>query len=204
MIRILLAQEGALLRAALIAFLSRESDFEVVGELASTKELVRTVQEHRPDVALLDFDLPGAESVVTDVLGSEPVKDCRFLVLMDRRHAAALGGSVVGHDGQFGFLTKGTAPGALLDAIRRLARGHTVLDPELALAALTARHSPLTDREREVLEIAARGVPIVEIAGQLSLTVGTVRNYLSRSISKTGARTRIEAIRIAQEAGWIA
>src|SRR5207302_2342058 len=133
------AQEGALLRAALIAFLSRESDFEVVGELANTKELVRTVQEHRPDVALLDFDLPGAESVVTDVLGTEQVKDCRFLVLMDRRHAAALGGSIVGHYGQFGFLTKGTAPGALLDAIRRLARGHTVLDPELALAALTAR-----------------------------------------------------------------
>lgn len=204
MIRILLAQEGALLRAALIAFLSREPDFEVVAGLANAKELVNSVQEHRPDVALLDFDLPGADAVVTDVLGTPQVRGCRFLVLMDRRHSAAVGNSLGQHDGQFGFLTKGSGPGVLLDSIRRLAHGDVVVDPELALAALTARHSPLTDREREVLEIAASGVPIVDIAGQLSLTVGTVRNYLSRSISKTGARTRIEAIRIAQDAGWIA
>jgi two-component system response regulator DesR len=203
LIRILLAQEGALLRAALIAFLSRETDFEVVGELANAKDLVPAIQEHQPDVAVLDFDLPGAEAVVTDLFGTPAAKACRFLVLMDRRHSVALSHNFLHHDGQLGFLTKGTAPGELLEAIRRLARGDTVLDPDLALAALTARHSPLTDREREVLEIAARGVPIAEIAGQLSLTVGTVRNYLSRSISKTGARTRIEAIRIAQDAGWI-
>lgn len=202
LIRILLAQRSALLRAALAALLCRERDMEVVAELSDGADWISVVRGHRPDITVLDDDLPGADEIIGRD-APDPLPACPILVLTDRRRSAALGRAVARRADRLGLIERGAPPEELLTAVRRLNRGEPVLDPELALAALTAQHSPLTDREREVLEIAALGLPVSDIADKLCLASGTVRNYLSRTITKTGARTRIEAIRIAQDAGWI-
>ena len=202
MIRILLVLEQALLRAALAALLSQENDFDVVGEV-TPGAVDKAIRQHRPDVTVVSFPLPDGDGAATGSVSAVVPDDARCLVLMDRKYAVALSHSLADRNSKLGFLARDAGPEELRAAIRRIAQGVSVLDPTLAFAALQARHSPLTGREREVLQIAARGAPVMEIASQLSLTVGTVRNYLSRSIAKTGARTRIEAIRIAQDSGWI-
>jgi two-component system response regulator DesR len=134
---------------------------------------------------------------------AEAAPGCAALVTLDRRSSAAIGPELVKLVPRVGLIATDATPTVLLDGVRRLYRGEAVLDVELAVAALTAKENPLTDREREVLRLARDGAPTKEIARRLYLSAGTVRNYLARIVAKTGARTRLEAIRIAQDAGWI-
>lgn len=203
MIRILLAHDGELLRAAVAALLSKEADFAVVAQVAHGGDLVPAALRHRPHVIILDHDLPGAEILGYDRLWESIPVTCRMLVLLDSRRPAELEPPLLEHSDRLGFLSKTTSPARLVAGIRRVAAGETVLDAALAVAALRARRCPFTVREREVLALAADGLPPTEIAVRTCLSVGTVRNYLSRAMAKTAARTRIEAIRIAQEAGWL-
>ncbi|HZN77666.1 MAG TPA: response regulator transcription factor [Micromonosporaceae bacterium] len=199
MIRVLLAQKSALLRGALTGVLSNESDLQVVAELARANDVVRMARREQVDVAVLGHDLPGTSTIV----GLCEELDCAVLVTLDRRAVGAVGGELAKLVPRVGMVATEASPGTLVDAVRRLARGEAVLDSEIAVAALTARGNPLTEREREVLRLARDGVPPREIAERLFLSAGTVRNYLARIVTKTGARTRLEAINIAHEAGWI-
>jgi two-component system response regulator DesR len=203
-IRILLGLKDALWRGALAEVLSRQEDLQVVGQLATGDDVLSTVQVKRPHVTVLDLALPGTastEELCTTLCGALP--DCGVLVLLERPLFADVGGMVARLAPRVGFIATDVSPRQLAEGIRRLACGKPVLDLELAVAAMGAADNPLTGREREVLRRAVSGTPAKEIAAELYLSAGTVRNYLSRVVSKTGARTRIEAIRIAQDAGWI-
>jgi two-component system response regulator DesR len=203
LIQILLGREGRVWREALATVLSQEEDLEVVAEVDHTDEVSVVAARKQPEAVVLDQGLPGSLTVpdLCEKLGAA-VPRCAVLVLMDRGEGA-LSTALARLAPRVGVLTADAAPGQLVESLRQLVRGEPVLDAKVAVAALTARENPLTDREREVLRLAADGAPAKEIATELYLSPGTVRNYLSRVIAKTGARTRIEAIRIAEEAGWI-
>ncbi|GAA3146195.1 response regulator transcription factor [Planomonospora alba] len=201
MIRVLLAEDMHMIRSALVALLRLESDIEVVAEVVRGDEIVPAALRSRPDVAVLDIDLPGVDGITASVELRERLPGCRVLVL-----------TALGRPGQVrralgcgieAFLVKDAPGDRLADAVRRTAQGLRVLDPELVAAAMEYGSSPLTPREREVLAEAARGAPAEEIAARLHLSSGTVRNYLTGAIAKTGARNKVDAIRIAQDAGWI-
>jgi two-component system, NarL family, response regulator DesR len=201
--RVLLAHHGTLLRGALAALLGRESDIDVVAEVAELGEVVAAARRRRTDLVILDLDLVDMDhlSVLASLTHALPTQG--LLVLTDVRQSALLATTASRELPQVGFVSKQAPPTRLVEAVRQLARGEPTLDPQLAVAALTGRGNPLTAREREVLVLAAAGAPAKEIAARLFLATGTVRNYLSSSMGKTGARTRIEAIRIAQDAGWL-
>ncbi len=198
MIRTLLALDGALVRGAL-AFVLSTHDIEVVAEVERAEDVAAALRAQRPDVAVTDVTFLGAGVLSGRSTSADPPP---VLVLVDPRRPRVLGDALRASGPRLGFLGSDVAPERLVDAVRRLATGGAVVDPDLVVAALN-RSGPLTSREVEVLEVAAEGWPVREIAGKLSLSPGTVRNHLSRIVSKTGARTRIEAIRIAREAGWI-
>lgn len=204
MIQVLLGQRGTLFRGALATVLSAEPDLTVVAELDRADDILRIAAREQPDVAVLDASLPGPVTVgeLCPAL-CQSLPACGVLILLDRPTSAGLGRSLARLAPRVGFIGLETSTGDLVEGVRQVARGEPVLDAELAVAALTAGESPLTDREREVLRLAVDGTPPHEIAQALFLSTGTVRNYLSRILAKTGARTRIEAIRIAQDAGWI-
>jgi two-component system response regulator DesR len=199
-IRIVLGLNGTLLRGALSALLGREPDLDVVADLAYTQDVRAAVARDRPDVAVLDLALPG-DPTVAELCRTLP--ECPILVLLDAESSAAPGRSLAQLAPRIGLITTEASPADLVEGVRQLARGEPVLDPLLAVAALTVEESPLSDREAEVLRLVVDGAPAKEIATALELSVGTVRNHLSRILAKTGARTRIEAVRIAQDAGWI-
>jgi two-component system response regulator DesR len=201
--RVLLAQHGTLLRGALAALLGRESDIDVVAEVAELGEVVAAARRRRTDLVILDLDLVDVDHLSALASLTQALPTQGLLVLTDVRQSALLATTASRELPQVGFVSKQAPPARLVEAVRQLARGEPTLDPQLAVAALTGRGSPLTAREREVLVLAAAGAPAKEIAARLFLATGTVRNYLSSSMGKTGARTRIEAIRIAQEAGWL-
>jgi two-component system response regulator DesR len=203
-IQVLLGQRGTLFRGALATVLSAEPDLTVVAELDRADDILPIATRERPDVALLDASLPGPVTVgeLCPAL-CQSLPACGVLILLDRPASAALGRALARLAPRVGFIGIETSTGDLVEGVRQVARGEPVLDAQLAVAALTAGESPLTDREREVLRLAVDGTPPSEIAQALFLSTGTVRNYLSRILAKTGARTRIEAIRIAQDAGWI-
>jgi two-component system response regulator DesR len=202
--RVLLGHRGALLRGALAELLAREPDLEVVAEIAQADEVLEAARRLRPDVVVLDFTLPGTvalgelcQTLCLTMTGSA------VLAVLDGNSCAGVSRSLVRLAPQVGLIGTEATPLDLIDGVRRLARGESVLDAELAVQALLSPENVLTDREREVLRHARLGSTAKEIATSLCLSTGTVRNYLSRILAKTGARTRIEAIRIAQEAGWI-
>jgi len=199
-IRIVLGQNGALLRGALSALLDREPDLYVVAELARTHDVPDVVAQHRPDVAVLDAGLPGDDPVGRLC---RTVDECALLVLLDPVSRAGLGRTLVRLAPRVGLVATEATPTEFVTGVRQLARGEAVLDPLLAVAALGAEVSPLTSREAQILRLVVDGAPAKEIAARLALNVGTVRNHLTRIVAKTGARTRIEAVRKAQEAGWI-
>jgi two-component system response regulator DesR len=204
LIRILLGQQGTLARAALARLLSQEEDLQVVAELADIEEVLAVTTRTRPDVVVLDHALPGALTVSEACAKlCAAVPDCVVLAVLDRRTSATMLQTLTQLVPRVGILTEEATPAELINGIRQIACGAPVLDARLTVVALTYGNSPLTQREREVLRRAANGMPVREIAADLFLSSGTVRNYLSSSIAKTGARTRIEAIRIAHEAGWI-
>lgn len=204
MIRILLGQRNALLCGALAAVLSDERDLPVVAELTSGDQVVAAVVAERPQVAVLDGELPGAVTIgelCRRLLRTVP--DCHPLLLLDHRADAGLARSLAPLAPWLGLLATEADPAGLVAAVRQLAGGAPTLDPLLVSGGPGTDACPLTERESEVLRLTAQGAPPKEIARRLGLHPGTVRNYLSRSVAKTGARTRLEAVRTAREAGWL-
>ncbi|MGV9598265.1 response regulator transcription factor [Streptosporangium sandarakinum] len=201
MIRVLLAEDMHMIRAALGALLRLEPDIEVVAEVTRGDEIVDAALRSRPDVAVLDIELPGTDGITASVELREKVPGCRVLVLTAMGQPGQVHRALA--EGIEAFLVKDAPGDRLADAVRRTAQGLRVLDPELVASALAYGASPLTPRETAVLKEAARGAPAEEIAGRLHLSAGTVRNYLTNAVSKTGARNKVDAIRIAEDAGWI-
>lgn len=201
MIRVLIAEDAHLIRGALVALLSLEHDMEVVADIERGDEVLAAAMRTRPDVALLDIDLPGVDGLcVADQLHAN-VPDCKALVVTGLSQPGHLLRALQVH--VRGFMLKDAPADKLADAIRRVAAGERVLDPDLVAAALETGSSPLTPREADVLRTAETGVSTEEIAATLFLSSATVRNYLSNAIAKLAARSRIDAIRIAREAGWL-
>lgn len=201
MIRVLIAEDMHMIRSALVALLSLEDDMEVVAEIERGDEVLAAALRVRPDVAVLDIDMPGLDGLSAAEQLSERLPDCRTLVLTGLSQPGNLLRALKVH--VKGFIVKDAPAQTLTDGIRRIARGERVIDPELVAAALETGSSPLTARETEVLRVAASGIRTAQIATQLSLSQATVRNYLSNAISKVGGRNRIDAIRISRDAGWL-
>jgi two-component system, NarL family, response regulator DesR len=201
MIRILIAEDQGMVRGALSALLAFEPDLEVVAEVSSGDAVVSAALEAGPDVALLDIEMPGIDGIEAAGALKKAAPDCAPLILTTFGRPAYLRRAM--EAGAAGFLVKDAPAERLANAIRRAAAGERVVDPELAAAALADGESPFTPREREVLEAGAGGSPISEVAERLHLSEGTVRNYLSAAIGKTGARNRTEAWRIARDRGWV-
>jgi two-component system response regulator DesR len=200
----MLGRQDGLVRGALAAVLSSEPGLTVVAELADGDQLLAAAAKERPDIAVLDASLPGTATVgelCQALRGRSPA--CRPLVLLDPDSGAGLGRSLAPLAPWLGLLATEAAPVELVAAVRRLARGGRVVDGRLATAARPAAENPLTARECQVLRLTRGGAPTKEIARRLGLRVGTVRNYVSRSLAKTGGRTVLEATRVAQDAGWI-
>lgn len=200
-IRVLLAEDLALWRSALVSVLSNEEGIEVVADLKCDEELVSVATRLRPDVAVLDIDVPQAQdlAVVTELRGKLP--ESRVVVLTTMKSASLLRRLLAANIP--GLIDKNGSASRLVQAVRGVAAGGTVMDANLVVAALSAPQNPLTPREQQVLKLAAAGATGPEIATELVLAPGTVRNYLSRVMTKTRARTRIEAIRVAVESGWM-
>jgi len=200
-IRLLLADDQDLIRGALSALLELEPDFEVVASVDRGDKVVGAALAHRPDVALLDIEMPGLDGLAAAAVLTAQVPECRVVILTTFGRAGYLRRAMAA--GAVGFVVKDAPPEALADAVRRVVRGERVVDPALAAATLAAGDSPLTGRERDVLNAARSGVAVAEIAARLYLSEGTVRNYLSAAIAKTGAQNRMAAVRIADERGWL-
>jgi two-component system response regulator DesR len=201
MIRVLLAEDQAMVRGALAALLDLEGDIEIVAEVARGDDVVPTAVGAQPDVALLDIEMPGIDGLEAAAALRSALPTCRVLIVTTFGRPGYLRRAV--ESGVAGFVIKDTPAAQLALAIRRVMAGERVIDPALALAALGEGNNPLTQRERDVLGAAAPGASIAEIAQRLSLSEGTVRNYLSEAIQKLDAKNRVEAARIAQEKGWL-
>ncbi|GAA0394210.1 response regulator transcription factor [Microbispora corallina] len=201
MIRVLLAEDQGMMRGALALLLGLEDDIEVVAQVASGDEIVPAALDARPDVALLDIEMPGRNGLDAAAELRRRVPSCRVLILTTFGRPGYLRRAM--EAGADGFLVKDGPVEELAGAIRRVLRDERVIDPALAAAALGTGPSPLTDRERDVLAAAADGSTIADIAARLHLSESTVRNYLSSSIGKTGTRNRIEAARLARHNGWL-
>ncbi|HKH06389.1 MAG TPA: response regulator transcription factor [Acidimicrobiales bacterium] len=201
MIKVLIAEDMHLIRGALVALLSLEEDMEVVAELDRGDGIVAAALAARPDVAVLDIDLPGLDGLAAAGRLREQLPDCRVLILTGLSQPGHLLRALQVH--VRGFIVKDAPATTLADGIRRVAAGERVIDPDLVVAALETGVSPLTTRETDVLRAAEDGGATDEIATTLSLSPATVRNYLSNAITKVGARNRIDAIRIARNAGWL-
>jgi two-component system, NarL family, response regulator DesR len=201
MIRVLLAEDMHMVRGALIALLNLEPDIEVVAEVSSGDKIVPTARQHKPDVCVIDIDLPILDGLTAATTIRETMPQVRTLMLTSLGRPGTLRRALAARVD--GFLLKDAPPSELADAIRRVNAGERVVDSQLALAAWDRGECPLTDRELEVLRLAANGADAPDIANALSLSVGTVRNYLTTIMTKLNARNRVDAIRIADDAGWI-
>jgi two-component system response regulator DesR len=200
-IRLLLADDQALVRGALAALLDLEPDLEVVAQVGRGDEVVDAARAAHADVALLDVEMPGLDGIGAAGALRQRYPECRSLIVTTFGRPGYLRRAL--DAGASGFVVKDTPAEQLADAVRRVHAGLRVVDPDLAVESLTVGESPLTERERDVLLHAADGGTVAEIAKAAFLSEGTVRNYLSSAIGKTGARTRAEAVRIAQDNGWL-
>lgn len=201
MIRVLLAEDQALVRGALAALLALEADLEVVADVGRGDEVVPAALAARPDVAVLDIEMPGLDGLTAASQLRTALPACRVVMLTTFGRPGYLRRAM--EAGARGFLLKDTPASTLADALRRVARGQRVVDPTLALAALSEGANPLSEREREALALVATRGTIADIAERLALSEGTVRNHLSSAIQKVGARNRAEAARIAAQKGWL-
>lgn len=200
-IRLLLADDQALVRGALAALLDLETDLEVVAEVGRGDEVVAAALEHRPDVALLDVEMPGLDGISATAALREAVPSVRVLIVTTFGRPGYLRRAL--QAGASGFVVKDTPARQLADAVRRVQQGLRVVDPALAADSLVSGESPLTERETDVLRAARDGASVAAIAATLFLSAGTVRNHLSSAIGKTGAENRTEAVRIAESNGWL-
>ncbi|MFC5829044.1 response regulator transcription factor [Nonomuraea insulae] len=196
--RVLLADDEHLVRGAIAALLDLEEGIEVVAQVGRGDEVVAAVAEHRPDVAVLDIEMPGMDGLsAAELISSQ----CKIVILTSLGRPGYLRRAMAA--GVSGFLGKDASAEELAMAIRKVQAGGRYLDAELAAAAMAAGDSPLTERERDALRLAGDGATISRIAAELHLTEGTVRNYLSSAMTKLSAQNRLEAIRTAQRMGWL-
>jgi two-component system response regulator DesR len=200
-IRLLIADDQALVRGALSALLSLESDIEVVAEVGRGDEVVDAALASRADVAVLDIEMPGMDGIAAAAALRAAQPTCRVLIVTTFGRPGYLKRAM--QAGASGFVVKDTPAAQLADAVRRVAQGLRVVDPVLAADSLAQGDSPLTERETDVLSAAQTGGSIADIAHLLHLSEGTVRNHLSSAIGKTGGRNRADAARLAQENGWL-
>jgi two-component system response regulator DesR len=200
-IRVLIAEDVRILRETLAAVLGLEDDLEVVAAVERGDQIVPAALESRPDAAVLDIELPGLDGLSAAALLTERLPECRVVVLTGFARPGYLRRAMA--SGVSGFLLKHSPPGDLVEAIRKVVAGEQVVDPQLAVAALRKADNPLAAREVDVLRMAATGAEADEIAVRLSLSRGTVRNYLSSAVMKLNARNRVDAIRIAADEGWL-
>ncbi|MDQ6709601.1 MAG: response regulator transcription factor [Candidatus Dormibacteraeota bacterium] len=201
MIRVLIAEDQAMVRGALKALLAMEGDIEIVAESDRADRVMALAMESRPDVALIDIEMPGGDGITVAGQLRKELPACKTLILTTFGRPGFLRRAM--EVGAAGFLLKDAPAHELALAIRRTMAGERVVDPGLAAAALSAGDSPLSDREREVLRASRRGDGIAEIARSLFLSEGTVRNYLSSAIQKLDTTNRAEAARLAEENGWL-
>jgi two-component system, NarL family, response regulator DesR len=200
-VRVLLAEDQAMVRGALSALLDLEEDVEIVAEASRGDEVLPAALDALPDVALLDIEMPGGDGLGAAAALKENLPSCRVIILTTFGRAGYLKRAM--ESGAVGFLLKDAPASGLASAVRRVMNGERVVDPGLAAAALSEGESPLTGREREVLSASANGATIEDVAAKLYLSEGTVRNYLSTAIKKLGARNRVEAARLAERKGWL-
>ncbi len=200
-IRLLIADDQALVRGAIAALLGLEPDLEVVAEVGSGDAAVAAAVEHRPDVALLDVEMPGLDGIEAARVIRERCPDTRVLMVTTFGRPGYLKRALTA--GASGFVVKETPAAQLADAVRRVHQGLRVVDPALAMDSLTTGDSPLTARETEVLQAARDGASVAVIASRVHLSEGTVRNHLSAAIGKTGAGNRAEAVLVAVDNGWL-
>jgi two-component system, NarL family, response regulator DesR len=200
-IRLLLADDQALVRGALAALLELEGDLEVVVEVGRGDEVVDAAREHRPDVALLDVEMPGLDGIAATEALHAVMPEVHVLIVTTFGRPGYLRRAL--QCGAAGFVVKDTPARQLADAVRRVHSGLRVVDPALAADSLVSGESLLTVRESEVLRSARNGATVAAIAAALFLSEGTVRNHLSSAIGKTGSRTRTEAVRVADAHGWL-
>jgi two-component system response regulator DesR len=201
MIRLLIADDQELFRSALAALLSLQPDFEVVASVGRGDEVTAAVKACQPDIALVDIQMPGIDGLAAAAVLAREVPHCRSLILTTFGRPGNLRRAI--EAGACGFVVKDAPAEQLADAIRRVMAGEHVIDPVLAAATLAGGTSPLTARERDVLAAARPGTTVADIARTLVLSEGTVRNYLSAAMAKVGARNRAEAVRVADERGWL-
>jgi len=200
-IRLVLADDQALVRGALAALLALEADLEVVGEVGRGDEVVEAAVRGQADVVLVDVEMPGLDGIAATAALRRALPSCRVLVVTTFGRPGYLRRAV--EAGASGFVVKDTPARQLAEAVRRVHAGLRVLDPALAEESLVSGASPLTARETDVLRAARDGGTVADVAAVLHLSEGTVRNHLSAAIGKTGARTRAEAVKLAQDRGWL-
>jgi two-component system response regulator DesR len=200
-IRVLLAEDQAMVRGALASLLALEDDIEVVRQVSRGDEVVPAALAERPDVALLDIEMPGMSGLEAASAMIRELPECRVLILTTFGRPGYLRRAM--EAGAAGFLLKDAPASELARAIRHAVAGERVVDPGLAAAALSEGESPLTDRELEVLSASRDHATVAELAAALYLSPGTVRNHLSSVMQKLGARNRAEALRVAEEKGWL-
>ena len=201
MIRVLLAEDQTMVREALASLLGLEDDIEVVAQVGRGDEVAAAARAERPDVALLDIEMPGASGLEAAGLLRTELPATRVVILTTFSRPGYLRRAM--EQGASGFLLKDAPASELAAAIRRVVAGERIVDPDLAAAALVEGDSPLTAREHEVLDAARRYGTVAELAAALHLSPGTTRNHLSAIMGKLGAHSRIEAIRVAEEKGWL-
>jgi two-component system, NarL family, response regulator DesR len=200
-IRILLAEDQAMVRGALSALIGLEADLEVVAEATRGDEALAAALATKPDVALLDIEMPGGDGLSIAQALKENLPSCRVIILTTFGRAGYMRRAM--ESGAMGFLLKDAPPTELASAIRLVMEGKRIVDPGLAAAALTEGENPLTPRERDVLRMSSSGASIKDVAKELNISSGTVRNYLSTAIQKLGGQNRIEAVRVAEQKGWL-
>lgn len=200
-LRILLAEDVAMVRGALVALIELEPDLKVVAAIERGDDIVPTAQVHQPDIAIIDIDLPGLDGLSAAELLHQQMPSCRTLILTNLGRSGTLRRALAAH--VWGYLLKDAPPEQLATAIRDVAAGRRVIDPQLAVSTWDGGQNPLSPREHEVLRRAAEGAEPGEIAAAMHLSVGTVRNYLTTIVTKLNARNRVEAIKKAYDAGWL-
>ncbi|MDX6355632.1 MAG: two-component system, NarL family, response regulator DesR [Streptomyces sp.] len=201
-IRLLLAEDMHMIRGALTALLNLQPGFEVVAEVDRGDAIVEAALQHRPDVAIIDVDLPGIDGLTAAAALRVQVPTCRTLILTALSQPGTVRRALAAQVG--GFLMKDAPPGELAEAVRKVASGSRVIDPQLAMRAWEGgTEQTLTPRETKVLQFASEGWEVPEIAARLNLSVGTVRNYLTAVVAKLHARNRLDAVRVAREAGLL-
>ncbi|XVX21718.1 response regulator [Actinomycetota bacterium] len=200
-IRLLLADDQALVRGGLRVLLDLEPDLEVVAEVGRGDEVLTAARRSAPDVCLLDIEMPGLDGIDVAGLLHRELPSVRSLIVTTFGRPGYLRRAL--EAGASGFVVKDAPAKELAEAVRRVHAGLRVVDPQLAADSLVEGNNPLSEREQDVLRAALDGATVSDIAGRLYLSSGTVRNYLSSAIGKTGTRTRVEAARAAQDHGWI-